>query len=88
MPDIEKYYQLHHDKVNVITISGDPADDILAIMKQKNLSFPVLYDEKGAVFARYGVRAIPMTFLINHRGQVIKKLPGAVTNQDLEKYLP
>lgn len=57
-------------------------------MRQKELTFPVLYDKKGEVFASYGVRGIPMTFIVDAKGFVVRQLPGAVTSEDLEKYLP
>ncbi|MGE5379592.1 MAG: peroxiredoxin family protein [Methylocystaceae bacterium] len=87
LPELEKFYSQHHGEAELLTVSTDPAADILTIQEQNKLTFPTLFDKNGRVFAQYGVRTIPMTFIINAQGQIIKQLPGPVKSEELLKYI-
>lgn len=54
---------------NVITIAAW-SDDTLAYMQKQNLNFPVLEDVNGVWADKYGVKAVPTSFIINQKGEI------------------
>jgi thiol-disulfide isomerase/thioredoxin len=56
----------------VITVamqSGD-RDAVARHLRNEALSFPVLNDPDGAIAARWGVRAVPASFIVDGAGQI------------------
>jgi peroxiredoxin len=47
-------------------------------MGQNGLTFPVALDSNGRVGSRYGVQAIPTTFIIDRRGLIVSRVAGAL----------
>ena len=66
-------YQRYRDKgFTVIAISVD--SDIVAVppfIKQNQLTFPIVHDPKMALADRYAVRALPWSFLIDRKGNLV-----------------
>jgi peroxiredoxin len=46
-------------------------------IKNKNLGFPVLLDADGKVASEYGIRGVPVHFIINREGVMIGQAMGA-----------
>lgn len=57
---------------------GEHADRIQSFMRefQPKLEFPILLDPEGEAFQTWGVRGLPMTYVVNKRGQVIYEAEG------------
>jgi len=56
----------------VVTIamqSGD-RDAVVQYLHKEALSFPVLNDPDGAIATRWGVRAVPASFIVDSAGQI------------------
>ncbi len=72
MPAMERLYQRYKDKgLVVVGVSID--SDMVVIppfVKQNKLTFPIGHDPKMALAERYGVRALPSSFLIDRRGNL------------------
>jgi peroxiredoxin len=70
MPAMERLYQRYRDQgLSVIAISVDA--DAVAVppfVKKNGLTFPIGLDPKMALADRYGVRALPSSFLIDRQG--------------------
>ena len=70
---MECLYQRYRDKgFTVIAISVD--SDIVAVppfIKENQLTFPIGHDPKMALADRYGVRAVPSSFLIDRKGNLV-----------------
>jgi len=56
--------------VAAISIDEDP-EAAKRIAKELELSFPVLFDKGGVSKARYGVKGLPITFLIDKQGYLV-----------------
>lgn len=41
------------------------------------LTFPILLDEKGRTFKDFGIRGLPMSFLFDREGKLIKTISGS-----------
>lgn len=61
-----------HDYQNVITVamqSGKP-EEVAAYMQTQGISFPVLNDEEGWISEKWGVHAVPASFIIDRAGRI------------------
>ncbi len=60
-------YARKHDNVQFIGILSDPrgASAALNMVRDASPSFPVLSDVHRVVFARYGVREVPLTLIVD-----------------------
>ena len=64
--------EIAHDNPNVITVamnSGKP-DEVAKHMKDQNIDFPVVNDPDGNLSTKWGVHAVPASFIIAPDGQV------------------
>jgi peroxiredoxin len=75
LPNVQEAYQNHHDKgFEIISISLDREKAKLdTFIKEKNMSWNHIFDEKGKLAEKYGVRFIPMTYLIDGQGNIVAK---------------
>jgi thiol-disulfide isomerase/thioredoxin len=79
MPSMQVLYERFRDKglefaaVDIM----EKESDILKFLGSNKLSFPVLLDANGSVANKYGISAIPATFIIDKDGKIIAKVAGA-----------
>jgi thiol-disulfide isomerase/thioredoxin len=73
MPSMEILYRRFRDQglelIAVDIMEGDKA--VSAFLSDNNLSFPAALDSNGRVSNRYGIQAIPATFIIDRDGKII-----------------
>lgn len=69
---MERLYQRYRDKgLVVVAVSIDSEMVVIPpFVKQNKLTFPIGHDPKMALAERYGVRALPSSFLIDRRGNL------------------
>jgi peroxiredoxin len=80
VPEMNKVYEKYKNKnVHVLAISvdqgGDVASKVHSFVKEHRVNYPVLIDDKK-VDVSYGVGNIPVTFIIDKEGKVVKKHIG------------
>jgi peroxiredoxin len=72
MPAMERLYRRHRGRgLEVVAVSVD--SDLLVVppfVRQHKLTFAIGHDPTMAVADRYGVRALPSSFLIDRRGNL------------------
>jgi len=56
----------------------EESSSVAAFMTEHGYTSKVLLDVDGAVARKYGVLAIPESFLIDQEGNVVRQLSGAV----------
>jgi thiol-disulfide isomerase/thioredoxin len=80
MPSMESLYQKFKDKgLEIAAVNaGENSKDVGAFMKTNKLSFPAALDSSGDINARYGVRAIPTTVIIDRKGMIIARITGSL----------
>jgi thiol-disulfide isomerase/thioredoxin len=73
--------------LQVIGASADEQPDkIPAFIKKLKINFPVWVGATTADMERLGLgNALPATAIIDHKGQVVERIPGVVKKEDLEK---
>lgn len=84
---LEQLYQKYKERgfvpvaVNVSKI--DPADERLQRFKQ--LTYPMLVDERGLVAKKFGVIGLPTSFVIDSEGVIKEKITGEAGLAEFEK---
>ena len=78
MPDFEKaYLQMGHDKLVVLAVGmGESIEKIKAFSNKYGFSFPLMADNKMEITKLYGVRNIPVTYMIGPDGVVLGRALG------------
>ena len=70
MPAMERLYQQHKGSgliVIAVSLDADPSL-VPPYLKQSKLTFPVALDPKAEVANKYGVRALPSSFVVDRAG--------------------
>lgn len=83
--DLQKTYG--KDKFSVIALSvdqGGPAT-VAKLVKKKKINYPVLMADNETMQNFGGVYGVPVSFLVNAEGNVVKKYPGYVAKSILAK---
>ncbi len=88
MPALERLQRTLRDRgLEVVAVSVDaapggpaalaaPGGAVRAMVEELGLSFTVLLDPAGEVRRRFGVTALPTTFLIDRHGIVVERVVG------------
>ncbi|MCX8035812.1 MAG: TlpA family protein disulfide reductase [Candidatus Sumerlaeia bacterium] len=92
-PNVVKAYEKYHPKgFEIIGISlDDSKDKMLAAMKEKGMTWRQYFDGlgwKSKVGTRYGIHAIPATYLVGPDGKILaNNVRGKRLEEELEKAL-
>ena len=78
MPSMEKLYQeLKGEGLEIVAVNFmENEKPIRAFLKENGFTFPVILDKKGEIAQRYGVHALPVTFMIGRKGNLLAKSIG------------
>ncbi|HEX6938732.1 MAG TPA: TlpA disulfide reductase family protein [Longimicrobiales bacterium] len=88
MPALERLYRALRDRgLRIVAVSvdaapggvdalGNPGGDVRAMVRDLGLSFTVLLDPRAEVRRRFGVNALPTTFLIDRSGRIVERVLG------------
>jgi len=89
MPLLEEFARAHAGKATVLGINlGERRKLVSTYVVEHNLTIPILLDTRGKAAARYGVTALPATFLVDADGAVVADLSGApLQSEELDKRL-
>ena len=80
MPSMEIVYQdLKEQGFEILAISSDPQGSIVTrpFVESKSLTFPILHDLDYRVSGTYGIRTLPMSYLIDRQGTLRHRVFGA-----------
>ena len=87
MPAMEQLYRDYRQKGFVIlAVSSDPEGATVTkpFRDSLGLSFPIAHDPEMVVSRMYGVRTLPITFLVNRDGVITHQIFGMRDWQDSE----
>lgn len=93
MPDIQALYEAHGGNAEDLVVLGvaqpgvgreGSSEDIADFLSEGGYTYPVVMDEDGSVFAQYGIRAFPTTFMISSDGTVYGYVEGAISAEIME----
>jgi peroxiredoxin len=80
MPSMEKLYQVYRERgLIILAISNDVSGRSVVerFVRERGLTFPVLLNPEGDVFAQYGVRGLPTSYVLDRKGRVVSGEIGA-----------
>lgn len=89
IPDfIELQNEMKVDRVLFVGISSslDKIEDVRSFARNNDVNYPLLTDDKNVFAEKYqsGMMAAPMTFIINHRGEVAHVITGMTSKKLLK----
>ncbi len=90
MPVLEDYYRLHQSAgFTVIAVEdGDPTTQVISFVNKYGLTFPVWLDPTyQATDHAFKTANLPTSFVIDRTGQVRLMWVGAISEENLEKYV-
>jgi thiol-disulfide isomerase/thioredoxin len=78
MPSMQKLHQKFQGQdFAMVTINlQESASQVMEFFKKYNLTFIALLDSTGEVGVRFRINAIPTTFILDKKGQIIGKVVG------------
>ena len=90
MPDFQKYYESHGDKVNFVIVNltdgqQETVESASAFIAEKGYTFPVDYDTDIDAAAKYGVSAVPVSYVIDAEGYFVAWAQGALSADMLQQ---
>jgi len=69
--------------VTVAMQSGEQSE-LKEYMRSENLSFPVITDNDGRIATQYGVKAVPVSFILNPDGKIVFTESGFTSSWGLQ----
>jgi len=87
IPDFVKVYDKYRDmNVQFIGVSNEDFFNLRDFSEDYDINYPILIDDKG-VMEKWGIRAIPTTFILDRDGNVVFKNVGMMTEEQLENII-
>ena len=78
MPGMERLFRAYQDKgFAVVAVNlHESVKTVRPFVQELKLSFPTVLDVEGSVSREYGVRALPVTFLVGRDGNIVWRAIG------------
>ena len=87
IPDFNELYKKYNDKgLEILSISiSDSYQQLIKFKNAYNMFYPILYGNQKDMMKIQrdygGIHSIPISFLINKKGEIIRVYPGAIIKQ-------
>ncbi|MBM3709655.1 MAG: TlpA family protein disulfide reductase [Actinobacteria bacterium] len=85
IPDFVEVYNMYKDKnVQFIGVADDDTEALVNFISEYNINYPILVDGTvDRVFQKWGIDAIPHTFILNGNGTIVFDQLGMMTKSQL-----
>jgi len=91
MPELVATYNKYRDRgyeTVAVAMSYDPPSYVVNFAETRNLPFKVAIDNTGQVAQAWGdVKLTPTSFLVNKRGEIVRRLVGEPNFSELHKLI-
>ena len=91
MPDLIKTFEKHRSKgfyTIAVAMQYDPPSYVVNFAQSRNLPFDVAIDNTGKIAQAWGqVQLTPTTFIVNKKGQIVKRYVGTPDFKELDRLL-
>jgi cytochrome c biogenesis protein CcmG/thiol:disulfide interchange protein DsbE len=83
-PTLERFWRRYKGRgvVFVGVDYNDVSSDALRFARKRRLTYPMVRDPSGAIATRYDVAAVPETFVIGKRGELVEHFVGSIAGGD------
>jgi len=73
----------------IITIAMQSGEnkELQQFMRDEKLTFPVISDSNGQIASQFGVKAVPVSFILNHQGEIVFTESGFTSSWGLRARL-
>ena len=72
-----------HFELIAINVDENPEDGE-EFLDRFSLSYPILFDPEGEIGIPYGIRSLPMSFLIDSNGQIVDEFRSYKTGDEIQ----
>lgn len=89
-PDLVKIYDQYKDKLDLYAVNATSYDKVRnarVFVEEHGFRFPVLLDVEGKAVDDYLVANFPTSFVIDRNGQIVERIEGIITLEQLKKTL-
>jgi peroxiredoxin len=86
IPELNHFYQRnHHKNIVLFGVNYDrlSLSDLQQTIDKTHIAFPVVLEDPAQIWLLNGIEALPVTFIIDPQGKVVKRIVGASTEQSL-----
>lgn len=86
MPALQKVYEEHQERVEVLAVNATNQDDLDAVQEftqSYELTFPILLDKNGIVAKSYQLRSLPTSYFVDPEGLIQKVVIGGPMSEAL-----
>lgn len=83
--DLQDKYKDEGFSIVAISVDQGGPDEVAQLVQKKRINYPVMMADTETMENFGGVYGIPVSFLVNNEGNVVKKYPGYVPKSILEK---
>lgn len=84
MPNLNRFYEKYKDRVEVIGVNLQEEESIVQdFIASRGISFPVALDPRGAASNAFGIRYTNTHFLVDKEGNLIRTIPGDISEADI-----
>lgn len=91
MPELAATYNKYRERgydTLAVAMSYDPPSYVVNFAESRKLPFPVAIDNTGAVAQAWGdVRLTPTTYIVNKRGEIVKRYIGTPDFAELRRLI-
>ncbi len=88
MPELQKEHEAVGSGVAFFGIDvSDPTSDGRAFAAEDGITFPLASDRSGSIAGRFAVTGLPYTVILDPKGRVVIRHPGAFTTEQLDYVL-
>lgn len=90
IPEFNRFYQHHRNKnIEVYGVNFDqmPMSELKTAMEKMHIAYPVILENPAQTWQLDEIDALPVTYIIDPNGKVVKKILGTNTEQSLQTVL-
>ena len=90
MPDFEEFYKTYGEQVHFVIVNltdgrRETVESASAFIAEKGYTFPVYYDTDIDAAMKYGVKTVPVSYLIDAEGRFVGWVQGALSADMLQQ---
>ncbi|MBC8389595.1 MAG: TlpA family protein disulfide reductase [Actinobacteria bacterium] len=83
---VEVYNEYESKDVQFIGVSNEDISTLKSFVEDYDISYPILIDDAN-IMGKWGISAIPTTFVFDKNGQIIFKNVGMMTGEQLKNII-